>query len=71
MRTVKEIKDGLPLGMINVGEECERAIIRLVKQGKTEDEATNIVLKLLEDSKPYLENGLYSTTIESIKMITT
>jgi hypothetical protein len=71
MRTVKEIKDGLPLGMINVGEECERAIIRLVKQGKTEDEATNIVLKLLNDSKPYLENGLYSTTIESIKMITT
>jgi hypothetical protein len=71
MRTVKEIKDGLPLGMINVGEECERAIIRLVKQGKTEDEATNIILKLLEDSKPYLENGLYSTTIESIKMITT
>jgi hypothetical protein len=71
MKTVKEIKDGLPLGMINVGEECERAIIRLVKQGKTEDEATNIILKLLEDSKPYLENGLYSTTIESIKMITT
>ena len=71
MRTVKEIKDGLPLGMINVGEECERAIIRLVEQGKTEDEATNIILKLLEDSKPYLENGLYSTTIESIKMITT
>jgi hypothetical protein len=71
MRTVKEIKDGLPLGMINVGEECERAIIRLVKQGKTEDEATNIILKLLNDSKPYLENGLYSTTIESIKMITT
>ena len=57
--------------MINVGEECERAIIRLVEQGKTEDEATNIILKLLEDSKPYLENGLYSTTIESIKMITT
>lgn len=71
MKTVKEIKDGLPLGMINVGEECERAIIRLVKQGKTEDEATNIILKLLEDSKPYLENGLYSTTIESIKIITT
>jgi hypothetical protein len=71
MRTVKEIKDGLPLGMINVGEECERAIMRLVKQGKTEDEATDMVLKLLEDSKPYLENGLYSTTIESIKMITT
>ena len=71
MRTVKEIKKGLPNGMIKVGEECERAIVRLVKQGRTQDEATNIVLKLLEDSKPYLENGLYSTTIESIRMITT
>lgn len=71
MKTVKEIKDGLPLGMINVGEECERAVIRLINQGRTQDDAMNIVLKLLEDSKPYLENGLYSTTIESIRMITT
>jgi hypothetical protein len=71
MRTVKEIKKGLPNGMIKVGEECERAIVRLVKQGRTQDEATNIVLKLLEDSKPYLEQGLFSTTIESIRMITT
>lgn len=71
MKTVKEIKKGLPNGMIKVGEECERAIVRLVKQGRTQDEATNIVLKLLEDSKPYLEQGLFSTTIESIKMITT
>ena len=71
MRTVKEIKKGLPSGMVKVGEECERAIVRLVKQGRTQDEATNIVLKLLEDSKPYLEQGLFSTTIESIRMITT
>ena len=71
MRTVKEIKKGLPNGMIKVGEECERAIVRLVKQGRTQDEATNIVLTLLEDSKPYLEQGLFSTTIESIRMITT
>jgi hypothetical protein len=71
MRTVKEIKKGLPNGMIKVGEECERAIVRLVNQGRTQDEATNIVLKLLADSKPYLEQGLFSTTIESIRMITT
>jgi len=71
MRTVKEIKKGLPNGMIKVGEECERAIVRLVKQGRTQDDATNIVLKLLSDSKPYLEQGLFSTTIESIRMITT
>ena len=71
MRTVKEIKKGLPSGMVKVGEECERAVIRLVNQGRTQDESTNIVLKLLEDSKPYLEQGLFSTTIESIRMITT
>jgi hypothetical protein len=71
MKTVKEIKKGLPNGMIKVGEECERAIVRLVNQGRTQNEATDIVLKLLKDSKPYLENGLYSTTIESIKMLTT
>lgn len=70
MRTVKEIKKGLPNGMVKVGEECERAIKRLIKQGQTHDEATNTVLKLLNDSKPYLDQGLYSTTIESIKMLT-
>ena len=70
MRTVKGIKKGLPNGMVKVGEECERAITRLVKQGQTQEQATNTVLKLLEDSKPYLDQGLYSTTIESIKMIT-
>jgi hypothetical protein len=70
MRTVKEIKKGLPNGMVKIGEECERSIVRLVKQGKTENEATEIVLKLLKDSKPYIEQGMYSTTIESIKMIT-
>ena len=70
MRTVKEIKKGLPNGMVKIGEECERAIVRLVKHGKTENEATEIVLKLLKDSKPYIEQGMYSTTIESIKMIT-
>jgi hypothetical protein len=70
MKKVEKIKKGLSSGMVKVGEECERAIVRLVKQGKTENEATEIVLKLLKDSKPYLEQGMYSTTIESIKMIT-
>ncbi len=70
MKKVEKIKKGLPSGMIKVGEECERAIVRLVKQGKTENKATEIVLKLLKDSKPYIEQGMYSTTIESIKMIT-
>ena len=70
MKTVKEIKKGLPKGMVKVGEECERAIVRLVKQGQTQEQATNTVLRLLNDSKHYLDQGLYSTTIESIKMIT-
>jgi hypothetical protein len=70
MKTVKEIKKGLPKGMVKVGEECERAIVRLIKRGQTQEQATNTVLRLLNDSKPYLEQGMYSTTIESIKMIT-
>jgi hypothetical protein len=70
MKTVKEIKKGLPNGMVKVGEECERAVKRLIKKGQTKEQATNTVLKLLEDSKPYLEQGLFSTTIQSIKMIT-
>ncbi len=41
-----------------------------IKKGQTQEQATNTVLKLLEDSKPYLEQGLFSTTIQSIKMIT-
>jgi hypothetical protein len=35
MKKVEKIKKGLPSGMVKVGEECEKAIVRLVKQGKT------------------------------------
>jgi hypothetical protein len=70
MKTVKEIKKGLPKGMVKVGEECERAIVRLMKKGQTQEQATNTILRLLEDSKPYLDQGLFSTTIQSIKMLT-
>ena len=45
MKTVKEIKKGLPKGMVKVGEECERAIVRLVKQGQTQEQATNTVYR--------------------------
>jgi hypothetical protein len=54
MKKVEKIKKGLPSGMVKVGEECERAVKRLIKKGQTKEQATNTVLKLLEDSTVFI-----------------
>jgi hypothetical protein len=66
---VRKIYKTLPDGLKKVGLACENAINVLMEKGYSYKDAENMVLTVLEESKPYLKQKMYASTIKSIEMI--
>ena len=69
MKTKEKIMSKLPKGMQRVGLVAEECVYHLMKQGKSQKKAEDIVIEILKESKPYLEMKMYDSVIASLKMI--
>ena len=66
---IESIYNKLPQGLQKVGMACELGIDKLMAKGYSFEDAENIVIDVFEKSKPYLEKGMYATTITTIENI--
>jgi len=69
IKRCEEIYKALPNGLKKVGTACELALDRLMKKGYSFTDAENMVLEILKESKPYLDQKMYGSTIKAIEMI--
>jgi len=68
MKTRNQIIKSLPKPLIKIGLVAEKCIEQLVSEGHTFEKAENIVIEILNDSLPYIEQKMYSSVIATLEM---